>query len=105
LRWHHCAIVARAGERDPLFYVDGQLRPVTGRDGKSTIVLSPSTSPLYVGAQLDIDSASCYFGNCIIDELSIYNRALSPAEIIAIYKAGRAGKLAPSENPSLTRLP
>jgi hypothetical protein len=35
----------------------------------------------------------------LIDELSLYNRALSPSEIEAIYAAGRAGKTSPSRRP------
>ncbi|HYG36409.1 MAG TPA: LamG-like jellyroll fold domain-containing protein, partial [Clostridia bacterium] len=38
----------------------------------------------------------------LIDEASIYNRALSAAEIKAIYNAGSAGKCAPPDGPVLT---
>ena len=53
LGWHHCAIVARMGDADPTFYMDGVAQPVTYRTGASTIDLYPSTQPLRIGAQLD----------------------------------------------------
>src|SRR5215469_14735868 len=56
--------------------------------------IRPQTSvPLYLG----IRAANGYPGsgslyNGLLDEVSIYNRALSQSEIQAIYNAGRAGK-------------
>ena len=41
----------------------------------------------------------------MIDELAIYNRALSAAEIQAIYNAGSAGKCAVGVAPSITAQP
>ena len=96
LNWHHIAVVARQGDTDPSFYVDGVPQPVTVREGASTINLYPSTEPLRIGAQ--IDPAWNYYSKAIVDEMSIYSRALSAGEIESIYNAGSAGKggLAPS---------
>ena len=46
---------------------------------------------MHIGAQLDFN----YFSKNDLDELGIYNRALSAAEILAIYNAGSAGKCPP----------
>src|ERR1035437_5007012 len=88
---HHCAIVARNGDVDPVFYIDGVARAVVGREGASVLNLYPSTQPLHIGAQIDSGGLN-YYGKNLIDELSLYNRALSASEISAIYSAGSAGK-------------
>ena len=90
--WHHVAVVAHNGDADPTFYVDGVQKPVTARGGPSTIKLYPSTEALHIGAQVDPLSGWSIYSKAIVDELSIYNRALSAAEIQTIYTAGSAGK-------------
>jgi len=90
--WHHCAIVARNGDVDPTFYIDGVQQPVVLREGAGTLNLYDSTNPLQIGAQVGSPS---YFSTALLDELSLYNRALSSNEIAAIYDAGSAGKCAP----------
>ncbi|MCX6928589.1 MAG: LamG domain-containing protein, partial [Verrucomicrobia bacterium] len=90
--WHHCAVVARNGDTDPTFYVDGVQQAVTLRQGASKINLYPSSEPLYIGAQLDPITGWNYYNKAIVDELSIYNRALGAPEIQSIYNAGSAGK-------------
>ena len=89
--WHHIAVVATNGQTDPIFYVDGVQQPVTDRYG-ATINLYPSTRPLYIGAQIDPQSGWYYYSSALVDEVSIYNTALSGTQIQAIYNAGVAGK-------------
>ena len=101
--WHHCAIVARHGDVDPTFYLDGVLQPVMHREGASTINLYPSTEPLHIGAQVDPISGWYYYSKAIVDELSIYNRALSAAEVQAIYLADVSGKC--QEPPTILTQP
>ncbi len=93
--WHHCAVVARNGDADPTLYIDGVAQPVTYREGAGTINLNPSTRPLHIGAQVDPVSGWTYYSRTLVDELSVYSRALSAAEILAIYSAGSAGKRIP----------
>jgi hypothetical protein len=50
------------------------------------------------------DNDHVYFDG-LIDEASVYNRALSGAEIAAIYNAGSAGKCAAGTAPSITVQP
>jgi hypothetical protein len=52
---------------------------------------TPQTSfPMYIGQRPSDSSVALYGG--LMDELSLYARALSPAEIQAIYGAGASGK-------------
>src|SRR5207248_1680750 len=95
---------ARNGQTDPVFYIDGVQQPVTFRDGASTINLFPSTRPLHIGAQFDPTSYR-YYSKLLIDELSIYSRALSAAEIQAIYVASSSGKCAGAVPPSIYSQP
>ena len=98
-------IVARQGDVDPSFYVDGVAQPITAREGAATINLYPSTEPLHIGAQIDPISGWFYYGKAIVDELSIYNRALSTAEIQAIYNAGSSGKCVADTPPTIITQP
>lgn len=90
--WHHCAVVARNGDTDPTFYIDGVQQPVQYREGALTVNLVASTRQLHIGAMLDPVRGYFYYGRELVDELAIYSRALSAAEIQAIYNAGMAGK-------------
>jgi hypothetical protein len=91
-KWHHCAVTARNGDADPVFYIDGARQPVVRREDAERIQLYPSTAPLHIGALRDPSSVYSAFSKGRIDELSVYNRVLSASEIEAIYRAGRAGK-------------
>jgi len=66
----------------------------------------PRTSDnLYIGRRPPGDINSRSFAGQI-DEASIYRRALNPAEILAIYNAGSAGKCAPTTAaPVITQQP
>ncbi len=101
LSWHHCAVVARNGDNDVTFYVDGSYHPTTHFEGEGLVNLYPSTKPLHIGAQVDSDTGWFYYSNTSIDELGIYNRALTALEIQAIYRAGCKGKcpLPPNQPP------
>ena len=90
--FHHYAYV-RSGQTHRLF-VDGV--PVTA-DSFTGTPGDTSGLPMAIGA-LRSDSPSSkfifHFGG-VIDEVEIFNRALSAAEIRAIYNAGSAGKIKP----------
>ena len=80
--WHHVA-VSKSGS-SVVFYVDGASEAALTYN----ITFDFSTS-LVIGAVNDTLDAS-FLG--LIDELSIYNRALSAGEIQSIYDADSAGK-------------
>jgi len=79
--WHHAAVTYA---NDTLtFYLDGQL------DSICTPFPPPTANnlDLFLGG----GHGCCYFDG-LIDEVSLYSRALSSNEVAAIYAAGSAGK-------------
>ncbi len=80
--WHHYAVVATNGSANPAFYIDGLARPVEFSEGAGTVNLFPSARPLHLGAQLSPNWN--YYGNNVLDEVRLYNRALTPTEIAAV---------------------
>jgi hypothetical protein len=83
-KWHHVA--ATYDGTNMLLYVDGTLDATQAASG----AISQTSDPLCLG-----QTANAY-GNCffdgLVDAASIYNRALTAAEIQAIYAAGSGGK-------------
>ena len=89
--FHHYAYV-RSGNRHMLF-MDGQ----EVASGELTAqVADTSGVPMTIGAFRWFDDSGfcCRFGG-VIDEVEVFNRALSADEIRAIYEAGSAGKIKP----------
>jgi hypothetical protein len=83
--WHHVAAVGNGTK--VTFYVDG-----APYDGTGTIGIKPTgdaTRVVDIG-RCPAASTECPFAGQI-DEVQIYNRALSAAEIQAIYNTGSAG--------------
>lgn len=74
--WHH-AVFVRDGETVSV-YLDGQPE-VTGR---SAVLLDPAPSRLRIGGGDDPDSS--FEGK--LDEVAVYGRALTPAEVAAHYR-------------------
>ena len=76
-QWHHYAIVATHGEADPLMYFDGELMPITLREGPATIDLNgPIDTDLHFAAM-----AEGFYSALSINELRIWNIARSQSEI------------------------
>ena len=88
-RFHHVAVaVDRDSPTGLKLYVDGQLQ---GTYNPTALIGDLSnTQPLRIGNHCDSYFNSFFKG--IIDELSIYRKALSESEIQGIYNAGSAGK-------------
>src|SRR5205823_7272974 len=84
--WHHVAVTKNGS--NIVFYIDGagQTGPAydPGFTFEQNVIIGASNDALLAG----------FLG--LIDEVSIYNRALSADEIAGIYRAGSAGKCAPS---------
>ena len=98
--WHHVA--ATYDGTNMQLYVDGQ----AWGDWYPSAPPVPTTTGSFLAFGSE-DGRSCGCGsrdfNGILDEVTIYNRALAPSEIAAIYNAGGAGKdnpncVAPSSN-------
>lgn len=88
--FHHVA-VTKSGVT-LTFYVDGV--PTAGPDFNQTFQFLTSVA---IGARPDNNNDNSFYGK--IDELAVYNRGLSGAEIQAIYDAGVAGKCATESPP------
>jgi hypothetical protein len=89
--WHHVAVTLVNGG-NVNFYLDGVPAGTSSQQGTFGVT---NSKPLLIGTRADGYS---YF-NGLIDELSIYNRALSSNEVNSIYLAGASGKCAVSTGP------
>jgi hypothetical protein len=81
-QWHHFALTFQSAG-PMVMYVDGQVQ-ATGTAPNFTF----NPNPMRFGTQLDTFWAPY---NGLLDEVQIYNRVLSAAEIQAIFNAGSAG--------------
>lgn len=85
--FQHIALTYNETTGDALLYVNS--RPVALQLMDS---FKPNTRlDLWLGRHSAIDEGKTFFQG-VLDEISVYNRALSAAEIESIYKAGGAGK-------------
>ncbi|MBM3582554.1 MAG: hypothetical protein FJX37_11410, partial [Alphaproteobacteria bacterium] len=90
--WTHLA--ATVNGQTLKFYINGELK------GTSTSGLGgENAAPLRIGR-----SGTCEYFQGLIDEIALYNRALSDAEIRALYETGAQG-LARSVPPQITVQP
>jgi probable HAF family extracellular repeat protein len=94
--WYHIA-VTNVGDAVTL-YLNGQV-VATG----TLAINTPAGSNFYMGSFAGQAGESRKLDG-LVDEVTVYNRALSPAEILAIYKAGAAGKAASSAGAAPVRI-
>ena len=90
--WTHVALVYDGSKLR--LYVNGAL------DASTPAVVGPinnGTFPLLIGRNDDSQNPGTFLG--LIDEVEIFNRALSTAEIRSIFEAGPAGKVKPEVLP------
>src|SRR5262249_14256211 len=79
-------------------YVNGVL------DSSATTTLGPlqiTSTPLIIGSSQRNGVEQTFFQG-LVDEVEIFNRALTPDEILAIYSAGSSGKCKPQVRVSPT---
>jgi hypothetical protein len=102
--WIHIAMTYDAVSGANRLYLNGVQVASRTRNGG----IFQTATNVYIGRE---DSAQGRFFNGLIDEPSIYSRALSGAEIQAIYNAGAAGKCnviptaTPTNTPTATSTP
>ncbi|HRT06935.1 MAG TPA: protein kinase [Candidatus Paceibacterota bacterium] len=92
--WIHLAAVfeqCSAGEVELRTFVNGK-RTVTARR-RGSLANTINDNPFILGAQSE---PPILFFEGLIDEVSVYNRALTDQEITAVFSAGRAGKKLPA---------
>jgi hypothetical protein len=95
-QWSHVALVYNGANR--IFYING-----VQAGSFPAVVISVDNSGDAIGGVSD-NSASGYF-NGEIDEVTVYNVALSGSQIAAIFAAGAAGKCANQLPPSIVAGP
>lgn len=96
--WYHIAMTYNASTGENDLYLNGSLVTTRFRSGG----VFPTNTNVYIGSE---DSPEVRFFHGLIDEPTIYGRALSPAEIQAIYNAGSNGKCGaptPTSTPTPT---
>jgi len=84
-QWHH--VVSLFNGNEVKVYIDGQL-DASAYCGSGTLSINPTTAPLRIGKS---NTASLSIIG-MLDEVELFNRALSAPEITSIYNAGSAGK-------------
>ena len=86
--WYHLAYTVDNTAQQQALYVNG----ARVASGTTTVPAGYDTQPLLLGRDTENGSPN-FFLQGRIDEATIYNRALTPAEIASIYNAGPAGKV------------
>ena len=93
--WHHVAVTVH---RTPVpyfpiirWYFDGVAKGTSNPDRFGSLV---NNSPLRIGANVTAPPFSNWFLGSL-DELEIFNRELSPAEVQSLYNAQQYGKCKP----------
>lgn len=98
-QWHHYVAVVEAKANEPIFYIDGKLKPVEHSDGEKKIQLVANHNPIRIGA-FEGQPFNSYCDSTI-DELAIFHGALTKNSIFqlmngldtAIFPVAPAGKL------------
>ena len=96
--WYHVAATYDGNQSE--LYVNGVLEA----SATPGFALDYDTTPIFIGTSGTWAPYLSMFGG-IIDEVSIYNRALSSNEIAAIYNAGSAGKCQVLAPPMIVNQP
>jgi hypothetical protein len=81
-RWYHVAVTLK--DSYATLYLDGERAA-----GASMIVNTPADTVFYMGG---IPGEGSKYLDGSLDEVSVYDRALSAEEISALYAAGAGGK-------------
>ena len=97
-QWTHVAATFDGSSKR--LYVNGLL--VGTQTGFGPLTYDPPVVPLTIGSDWT-SGAQAYLFNGFLDEVSLFNRPLSPAEIMGLYNAASAGKCL--SRPVFTTLP
>jgi hypothetical protein len=89
--WHHVAYTFDSSGGAQALYIDGA--QVAG--GTNAVSISYDSHPLMIGAEVENESVQFGFPG-VIDELALYSRALTAAEVQNIYYASASGKCVPA---------
>ena len=103
-RWSHVALTFDAPSRTAIIYVDGEIVA----SATSSVAVQPLTSvAVNIGYRPNTSSETLagtrHLGG--LDEVSIYNRALTPTEIQSVFSAEEFGKCSVATTPVITTQP
>lgn len=87
--WHHIAVIRNTADNKYTFFIDGTLDspvPTSYTNGHDPSGGNSNSISLSIGG-----SATGENFKGLIDEVTIFNQALTPAEVLAIYNLGNAG--------------
>ena len=97
-QWVHVVATRKANEEGQIYY-NGVLQPSTAAPwGPWSGTISYNGAWFAIGQQKDINRPF----NGLIDEVQMYNRALTPSEVTAIYRAGSASVCVDTVTPVQT---
>ncbi len=85
--WYHIAYTFDNASGSQYLYVNG-IRVASGATAKR---IGYDSHPVILGAEYENELLTTFFGG-LIDEPSIYNRSLTPSDVLGIFNAGSAGK-------------
>jgi len=85
--WYHIAYTYDSGGQAQALYVNGSMVA----SGTNSTVIGFDTNPLIIGAEIE-SSAHTFFFPGLVDELTLYSRALTQTEVQTVYGAGTFGK-------------
>ncbi|MEA3544995.1 MAG: LamG domain-containing protein [Thermodesulfobacteriota bacterium] len=94
--WHH--IVATSDGNKSSIYFDGILID----EGGFSLTAPNGTNPMYIGGGASSAPMPIYIWNGLIDDLRIYNRALSESEIQQLYTASGDPTIEPTTSITVT---
>ena len=97
--WHHLAVIydkTQAGNNQTALYIDGVLQTPTSNLNTAQNTNSFGNNPIYLFSR----DGTEYFNAGEMDDLRLYNRALSAAEIQQIYQAGSASLVSIAVTPA-----
>ncbi len=98
--WHHLAFVfdkSKAGAAEVSFYLDGVLQTATRSLLTSTNTNNFGSNPIYVYSR----GGTTEYASGIVDELRVYNSALTGTQIQQVYSATLASLAVAPANPSI----
>ena len=98
-KWHH--VIVTANNSNPTFYVDGVEKTTTCPTSLGTLSTGNSIYKTWIGEGNNNGSPLLPL-NALLDDMRIYNRALSATEITALYNLGSNSHLNVSPLKNLT---
>ncbi len=102
-KWSHVAATYDRSTSQLRLYVNGGIDS-EGFANYGNVAINNSATDLLIGATNGQTGTPSEYFQGRIDELQLFDRALSPSEINAIFTAGSAGKCAPTTTPSTITL-